>query len=83
MWVKGKITVTNPNDNANFNKELTLKNNAPFISCISKINGELVENAEDLDIVMPIYNLFEYSKNYEKLQDLCLIIIEMNQKNIQ
>ena len=66
VWVKGKITVTNPNDNANFNKELTLKNNAPFISCISKINGELVENAEDLDIVTPMYNLLEYSKNYEK-----------------
>ena len=64
--MKGKITVTNPNDNANFNKELTLKNNAPFISCISKINGELVENAEDLDIVMPMYNLLEYSKTYEK-----------------
>ena len=60
VWVKGKIPVTNPNDNANFNKELT------FISCISKINGELVENAEDLDIVMPMYNLLEYSKNYEK-----------------
>ena len=54
VWVKEKITVTNPNDNANFNKELTLKNNAPFISCISKINNELVENAEDLDIVMPM-----------------------------
>ena len=66
VWVKGKIIVTNPNDNANFNKELTLKNNAPFISCISKINGELVENAEDLNIVMPMYNLLEYSKNYEK-----------------
>ena len=66
VWVKGKITVTNPNDNANFNKELTLKNNAPFISCISKINGELVENAEDLDIVIPMYNLLEYCKNYEK-----------------
>ena len=66
MWVKGKITVPNPNDNANFHKELTLKNNAPFISCISKINGELVENAEDLDIVMPMYNLLEYSENYEK-----------------
>ena len=66
MWVKGKINVTNPNDNANFNKELTLKINAPFISCISKINGELVENAEDLDIVMPMYNFLEYSKNYEK-----------------
>ena len=67
VWVKGKMTITNPNDNANFNKDLTLKNNAPFISCISKINGELVEYAEDLDIVMPMYNLLEYSKNYEKI----------------
>ena len=66
VWVKGKITITNENDNANFNKELTLKNNAPFISCISKINSELVENAEDFDIAMPMYNLLEYSKNYEK-----------------
>ena len=66
VWVKGTITVTNSNDNANFNKELTLNNNSPFISCISKINGELVENAEDLDIVMPMYNLFEYIKTYEK-----------------
>ena len=66
VWVKGEITVTNPNDNAYFNKELTLKNNAPFILYISKINGELVENAEDLDIAMPMYNLLEYSKNYEK-----------------
>ena len=32
----------------------------------SKINDELVENAEDLDIVIPMYNLLEYSKNYEK-----------------
>ena len=66
VWIKGTITVTNLNDNANFNKDLTLKNNAPFISRISKINSELVENAEDLDIVMPMYNLLEYSKNYEK-----------------
>ena len=66
MRVKGKITITNPNDNANFNEKLTLKNNAPFILCISKINGELAENAEDLDIIMPMYNLLEYSKNYKK-----------------
>ena len=45
---------------------MTLKNNATFFSWVSKINGELVENAEDLDIVMPMYNLLEYSKNYEK-----------------
>ena len=66
VWVKGTITVTNPNNNANFDRRLTLKNNAPFISCVSKINSELVENAEDLDIVIPMYNLLEYSKNYEK-----------------
>ena len=66
LWVKGKITVTYPNNNANFDRRLTLKNNAPFISCISKINGGLVENADDLDIVIPMYNLLEYNKNYEK-----------------
>ena len=66
VWVKGKITVTDPNNNGNFDRRLSLKNNAPFISCISKINDKLVENAEDLDIAMSMYNLLEYSKNYEK-----------------
>ena len=66
MWVKGKVTAIDPNNNANFDRRLTLKNNALFISCISKINDELEENAEDLDIVIPMYNLLEYSKNYEK-----------------
>ena len=66
IWINGKITVTNTRNNANFGRRLTLKNNAPFISCISKIIGELVENAEDLDIVIPMCNLLEYSKNYEK-----------------
>ena len=65
VLVKGKITVTNSNKNA-YNKKLALKDNAPFISCISKINGELIENVEDLDIVMSVYNLLEYSKNYRK-----------------
>ena len=45
---------------------MILKNNAPFISCITRINGELIEDADDLDIVMPMYNLLEYSKNYRK-----------------
>ena len=67
VWVKGKITVTDPNNNANFDRRLTLKNNAPFISCISKINDKLVENAEDLDIAMPMYNFLEYSTHYEKI----------------
>ena len=63
--VKGKITITNPND-ANYKNKLFLKNNAPFTSCISKINNALIDNAEDLDIVMPMYHLLEYSKNYRK-----------------
>ena len=49
------------------NRPLAFKNNALLISCISKINGRLVENAEDLDVVMPMYNLLEYSRNYSKI----------------
>ena len=63
--VKGDITVTEP-DNAKRNKSVAFKNNAPFINCISKINGIKIDNAEDLDVVMPMYNLLEYSKNYKK-----------------
>ena len=46
------------------NKKLTFKNNAPFRSCISKINNTFIDNAGDLDIVMLMYNLLEYSDNY-------------------
>ena len=60
------ISATNPNNHASFNKKFIFKNNAPFISCISKINVKLVENAEDLDVIIPMYNLLEYSKNYQK-----------------
>ena len=45
---------------------LAFKNNAPFTYCISKINNVLIDNAEDLDVAMPMYNLLEYSKNYRK-----------------
>ena len=48
------------------NRKLILKNNASFVSCIARINGELIEDADDLDVVMPMYNLLEYSKNYRK-----------------
>ena len=64
--VKGDITLEGDNDANKRNKNLAFKNNAPFINCISKINGVKIDNAEDLDIVMPIYNLLEYSKNYTK-----------------
>ena len=73
ILVNDAITVTANGENNNANnirdkrdRPLILKNNAPFVSCITKINGELIEDAEDLDIVMPMYNLLEYSKNYRK-----------------
>ena len=73
ILVKGTITVTAPGVNNNAdnirdkrNRPLILKNNAPFVSCITRINGKLIEDADDLDIVMSMYNLLEYSKNYRK-----------------
>ena len=63
--LKRNITVTYQ-DNAKRNKSIAFKNNAPFINYISKINGVQIGNAEDLNVVMPVYNLFEYSKNYRK-----------------
>ena len=63
--VTGKITDTDPNNDA-YDKKMALKNNAPFFSCITKMISVLVENAEDLDVVMPMYNLLEYSKNHRK-----------------
>ena len=63
--VKGNIIVTNPN-NAKRNKAVEFKNNGPFINCISKIDGVQIYNAEDLDVVVPMHNLLEYSKNYKK-----------------
>ena len=64
--VKGTITVTGGSNSSRKNRPLAFKNNAPFISCISKINNTLIDNAEDLDVAMPMYNLIEYSKNYSK-----------------
>ena len=57
------------NDNAFGEKNLVFKNNAPFINCVSKINGIKIDNAEDLDVVMSMYNLLEYSKNFRKTTD--------------
>ena len=67
--VKGDITLTKINGRGIIdirNRFLAFKNNAPFTNCISKINNVLIDNAEDLDIVTPMYNLLEYSKNYRK-----------------
>ena len=62
--IKGTITVENTNDADQKNKKLIFRINAQFGSCISKINNTFIDNAEDLDVVMPIYNLLEHSNNY-------------------
>ena len=66
--VEETITLEGDNDANKRNKNPAFKNNAPFINCISKINGVQIDNAEDLDVVMRMYNLLEYSKNYKKQQ---------------
>ena len=48
------------------NRSLRFKNNAPFTNCTSKIKNVLIDNVENLDAVMSMYNLLEYSKNYRK-----------------
>ena len=48
------------------NKGVIFRNCAPFTKCISRINGTDIDNAQDIDIVMPMYNLIEYSDNYSK-----------------
>ena len=60
--VTGTITIVRTNGSKR-KKEVTFKNNASFINCISKINGVKIDNAKDLDVVMPMYNLLQYSKN--------------------
>ena len=46
------------------NTDVAFKNCAPFTKCITHINDENLETAENLDIIMPMYNLLEYSENY-------------------
>ena len=72
ILVKGTITITGAGDDAaarradERNKGLIFKNCAPFTKCISKISNTEIDNAQDTDIVMPMYNLTEYSHNYSK-----------------
>ena len=70
ILVKGTISVNNTAAAdatvKNTNKKVIFKNCAPFSNCISEINNTQVDNAKDIDIVMPMYNLIEYSDNYAK-----------------
>ena len=70
ILVKENITVNNTAvdgaDANTTNKKVIFNNCGPFINCISKINNTQVDNAEYIDIVMPMYNLIQYSENYSK-----------------
>ena len=70
ILVKGTISVNNTAAQGaaanNTNKKVIFKNCAPFTNCISEINNTQIYNAKDIDIVMPMYNLIEYSDNYAK-----------------
>ena len=72
ILVKGTIRITGAGDETaarqadERDKGVTFKNCAPFTKCISRINHTDIDNAHDIDIVMPMYNLTEYSDNYSK-----------------
>ena len=72
ILVKGTITTTGEGDDDatkrldERNKSVIFKNCAPFIKCISRINNKDIDNAQDIDIVMSMYNLIEYSDNYSE-----------------
>ena len=72
ILLKGTITITGAEDDDSAkqlderNKGVTLKNCPPFTKYISRINNTDIDNAKDFDIIMPMYNLIEYSDNYSK-----------------
>ena len=69
ILVKGTITIANTGTAAasdNRNKKVIFKSCAPFKIYISKIDNTQVDGAHDIGVVMPMYNLIEYSSNYSK-----------------
>ena len=72
ILVKGTITITGAGGDAaarqadGRGKSVAFKTCAPFTNCIREINNTQVDDAKDIDIVMPMYNLIEYSDNYAK-----------------
>ena len=76
ILVKGTITITGARANADAknaderDKGVTFKNCALFTKCIRRINNTDIDNAHDIDIVMPMYNLIEYSDNYSKTSEV-------------
>ena len=72
ILAKGTITVNNTGTAAalkNKNKKVIFKNCAPFTNCISEIDNTQTDNSKDIDIVMPMSKLIEYSNNYSKTSE--------------
>ena len=71
-YIHVKATITVPNKPVaaasvnNTNQKVIFKNCAPFNNCVSEINNTQVHDAQDIDIVMPMYDLIEYSDAYSK-----------------
>ena len=89
ILVKGTIIVNNTRTDTaanNRNKKVIFKNRAPFTNCISEISNTQIDNAKDIDIVMSMCNLIEYSDNYSKtsrsLWKYCKDIPALNNGNI-
>ena len=85
ILVNGRITITGTwADGAarwvdERDKGVRFKNCAPFVKCINRINNTEIDNSKDIDTVMPIYNLIEYSDNYSKHLKIYGNTIKMNQ----
>ena len=83
ILVKGTITITGAGNNDaakqldERDKGVTFKNCAPFTKYISRINNTNIDNAQDIDIVMPMYNLIEYSDNYSKTSGSLKMILRI------
>ena len=86
ILVKGTISVNNTAAEGaaanNTNKKVIFKNCAPFTNCISEINNMQIDNAKDIDIVMPMYNLIEYSDIMQKQQEVYGNIVKVYQPEI-
>ena len=72
ILVKGRITITGAGVapaarwEDGKNKGVIFKNCAPFTNCKSEINNTEIDNAKDIDVIMPMYNFIEYSDNYSE-----------------
>ena len=74
--VKGRISVRTTKNTDIGQKDIAFKNNSSFRSCITKVNSKLTDNAENLDVIIPMYNLLEHSRSHSMNQEVYGIIVE-------